>query len=82
MIAHYNQMADDSAQWIDETLHWNASHPDEEPIDIESLRLVRRGALEVVEALRGWGPIPERALRLINSALLGARQNPRHDNDG
>ncbi|HWB08510.1 MAG TPA: hypothetical protein VG826_04775 [Pirellulales bacterium] len=69
---HYRQMADDAGRWIDQTLAWNESHPDEEPIDIEPLRLVKRGALEIVAALRGWAPIPQQALRLINSATLGA----------
>jgi hypothetical protein len=81
LIAHYHQMAEDAARWIAETLRWNESHPHEEPIDIESLRLVKFGAQDVVEALRGWGPIPQRALRLINSAMLGAKQGPRHDNN-
>jgi len=78
MIAHYTEMAGDASEWIATTLDWNEAHPDEEPIDIEPLRLVQHGALEIVEALRGWGPIPQRALRLINSAMIGARQDPRH----
>jgi hypothetical protein len=71
LIDHYRQMADDAGRWIDQTLDWNESHPREEPVDIEPLRLVRRGALEIIDALRRWAPIPERALRMINSAILG-----------
>jgi hypothetical protein len=81
LIAHYRQMAGDAGQWLAETLHWNQSHPDEEPLDVESLRLVKRGAEEIVEALRGWGPIPQRAIRLINSAMIEARQNPPEEGD-
>lgn len=77
MIVHYRRMADDADRWITKTLDWNQSHPAEEPIDIEALRLVKHGALEIVEALRGWGPIPQRALRLINSAMIGVRQDTR-----
>ena len=43
LIEHYHQMAGDAANWIAETLRWNDSHPDEQPIDIESLRLVKCG---------------------------------------
>lgn len=78
---HYRQMAEDAGRWIDETLHWNQSHPDQEPIDVEPLRLVKGGALEIVEALREWAPIPQRALRLINSAMLGAGQDPPDERD-
>lgn len=76
MIAHYRRMAADASSWIAKTLAWNHSHADEEPIDIEAFRLVRHGALEIVDALLDWGPIPERALRLINSAMLGAANVP------
>ncbi|HQU42411.1 MAG TPA: hypothetical protein PK867_06340, partial [Pirellulales bacterium] len=79
MIAHYRQMAADASGWIAKTLAWNHSHADEEPIDIEAFRLVKHGALEIVEALLGWGPIPERALRLIHSAMLGAAEVPEDD---
>jgi hypothetical protein len=75
-IDHYRQMAEDARGWIDQTLAWNEQHPDQEPVDVESLRLVNRGALEIVEALRAWGPIPQRALRLINSAIPGFGQDP------
>ena len=81
LIDHYRQMASDAGRWIDQTLHWNKSHPDQEPIDIEPLRLVKGGALEIVEALRGWAPIPQRALRLINSAMLGAGQDGREEGE-
>jgi hypothetical protein len=68
-------MAHDAGQWIDQTLQWNESHRDQEPIDVEPLRLVKSDALEIVDALNGWAPIPQRALRLINSAMLGAKQD-------
>jgi hypothetical protein len=80
-IDHYRHMAQDAGEWIDQTLAWNESHPDQEPVDVESLRLVKRGALEIVEALRGWAPIPQRALRLINSAIPGHRQDPQDEGE-
>ena len=81
MIAHYRQMAADASAWIAKTLEWNHSHGNEEPIDIEAFRLVKRGALEIVDALLDWGPIPERALRLINSAMLEAVELPEDNTD-
>ncbi|HVX16340.1 MAG TPA: hypothetical protein VHC22_34460 [Pirellulales bacterium] len=63
-------MANDASTWIATTLEWNKAHPEEEPLDVEPLRLVNYGALEIVEALRAWAPIPERALRLIHSAMI------------
>ena len=74
MIEHYRQMAGDASAWIAKTLDWNQTHPDEEPLDVEPLRLVRHGALEIVEALRAWAPVPERALRLIHSAMAERSQ--------
>ena len=76
LTAHYRQMAKDADRWIAEALRWNQSHADEQPSDIESLRLVKFGANEVVDALRAWAPIPQRSLRLINSAMLGAMDEP------
>lgn len=74
LIAHYRRMADDASAWVSCTLEWNQTHPDEQPVDVEPLRLVNYGALEIVAALRIWGPIPERALRLIHSAMADSGQ--------
>lgn len=82
LIAHYQNMADEAAAWLASTLHWNQSHPEEEPIDVEPLRLVKRGAVEAIEALRIWGPIPERAVRMINSAVIDVRHEPRQGKEG
>lgn len=69
LIRHYLKMAEDAAAWIAKTLDWHQSHPDEKPLDIEALRLVERGARDIADALRGWGPIPERSLRLLHSGM-------------
>lgn len=82
LLVHYQKMADEAAQWLTSILDWNQSHPQEEPIDVEPLRLVNRGALEAVDALAIWGPIPERAVRMINSAVIEAVQEPRNGRPG
>lgn len=69
LLRHYLKMADDAAAWIAKTLDWHKLHPREEPLDMEPLRLVERGARDIAEALRVWGPIPERSLRLLHSAM-------------
>lgn len=69
MIAHYQTMADDAAGWVAKTFEWHAAHPEEAPLDVEALRLVEAGARDIVQALTVWGPVPERALRLIHSAM-------------
>jgi hypothetical protein len=69
MIVHYRQMADDASGWITKTLDWHQAHPEERPLDVEALRLVERGARDILDALHVWAPIPERALRLIHSAM-------------
>ncbi|HET6879053.1 MAG TPA: hypothetical protein VFI31_02790 [Pirellulales bacterium] len=68
-ITHYRQMAADASGWIAKTLEWQQAHPEEPPLDVEALRLVEHGAREIVAALHVWAPIPERALRLIHSAM-------------
>lgn len=70
LLRHYEKMADDAARWIAKTLDWHQAHPNEQPLDIEALRLVERGARDIVDALRAWGPIPERSLRLLHGAMI------------
>lgn len=69
MIVHYQNMADDASAWIAKTLDWHTAHPHEAPLDVEAFRLVECGARDIVEALTAWGPVPQRALRLIHSAM-------------
>lgn len=69
LIRHYLKMADEAAAWVAKTLDWQSAHPEEEPLDVEPLRLVERGARDIVDSLRVWGPIPERSLRLLHSAM-------------
>ncbi|MGH7135281.1 MAG: hypothetical protein ACREHD_06035 [Pirellulales bacterium] len=69
MMAHYETMAADASAWIAKTLDWHAAHPNEAPLDVEALRLVEAGARDIVQALTVWGPVPERALRLIYSGM-------------
>lgn len=67
MIANYRTMLADIDDLIAANEHWQASHPGEQPVDVEVLRVNRRGAELALAAVECGAAIPDEAMRMLKA---------------